>query len=98
MSRFDALSARLEALETGAGYVTLPDGTRFKADGALALMRECLRFERDTGRTPKLSDFPEADQATIRGYAKMVPDGSESGETSMIIEISRKIIEEVHGI
>lgn len=84
--RIDTLSARLRALEQNSGYITLPDGTRFKPvySGILLLISEA-KLRRDLGREPVLSDFPEEDQEQLRCYAKWHPDPGEHGQISVLL-------------
>lgn len=71
MSKIDALASRIDAIEDASGLVELSDGTRFKPSSGLRLMRQALLFERENGREPELSDFPEEDADLLKQWAKL---------------------------
>ncbi len=89
------LEARVKELEAGLGYVTLSDGTKFKPDcSGIRLYCECIKHERADGHKPVLSDFTEAEQEQIRGYAKWTPDQHLHGQLSVITcQLCREIME-----
>lgn len=94
MARIDSLRTRIESLEKAEGFVVLDDGTKFKPDcSGIRIYCECLRHERADGRKPVLSDFTEAEQEQIRGYAKWTPDPHLHGQLSVITcQLCREIV------
>lgn len=90
-----SIEARVRDLEESGGYVTLPDGTRFKPDcSGIRIYCECVRHERADGRKPVLSDFTEAEQEQICGYAKWTPDPAMHGQLAVITcQLCREIVE-----
>jgi hypothetical protein len=84
--RFNHLLTRLAGLESGLGYVTLDDGTKFRPHGSgMHLMREQLKLQRDLGREPTLADFPADAQEQLLCYAKWIPDPGEHGAIAVLI-------------
>jgi hypothetical protein len=92
MTRIDCLSARIRELEDIIGYVTLPNGTRFKPCGSgLRLMRLAIRFKRDHHADPKLSNFSEKDQEQWRGFAMWLSPPGELGK--MVLNMARELVD-----
>lgn len=95
MSRFDALSARLESLEQSEGWIVLDDGSKFKPqNNGISLLRACLLAGRHLGREPVLSDFGQDEQEKLKHYAKWTPDPSRHGQlAAMVADKARGIVE-----
>lgn len=53
------LEARIYLLESGSGFVTLNDGTKFRPkDSGIRMHFNVTKLRRDLGREPMLADFP----------------------------------------
>jgi hypothetical protein len=95
MAKIDKIDSRLNAIEQSGGYVTLPDGSRFRPGSGLALMRQALLFERDHGREPQLSDFPEDTAAMWKKWAQWHPPKTAScSAAEMVSDLARKICDD----
>lgn len=89
MSRISSFDARLDALEQSGGYVTLPDGSKFRPASGLSLMREAIKFERDHGREPKLADFSMERADLWQRWAEWHPEKGELAK--MTSDLARRI-------
>jgi len=88
-----SLESRLKDLELSGGYVTLPDGSRFKPD-SIVLYVEYLKLENDLNRAPLLSDFSPERQEEWRCFAKWDPNPEIYGGIAVaVVELAREILE-----
>lgn len=92
MSKIEKFDNRLDALEAQKGYVTLPDGSKFRPGSGLALMRSAIKFERDNGREPKLADFSMERADLWKKWSKWRPAPTTHGSLAeMTSDLARRI-------
>jgi len=70
----------------------LPDGTYLKTAWCFKLMRTVLKFERDNGREPDLSELPEDQRELWRQFAILENPEKISPLVAMTSELAKKII------
>jgi hypothetical protein len=91
--KFASLESRLKDLEQIGGYVTLPDGSRFRPSNAIVLYVDYMKLPHDHG-APVLSDFPSETQEEWQCFARWEPDAEAYGAISVAVaEMARDLVE-----